>query len=40
VFILGYPRNDAGNLEMKVVSFLSHRDSETMVHPFGREHER
>jgi hypothetical protein len=40
VFILGCPRNDEGNLEMEVVSFLSHEESEIMVHPFGREHER
>jgi hypothetical protein len=40
VFILGCPRNDARNLEMEVVSFLSHGESETMVHSFGREHER
>jgi hypothetical protein len=40
VFILGYPRNDVGNLDMEAVSFLSHRDSKIMAHPFGREHER
>jgi hypothetical protein len=25
---------------MEVVSFLSHEEGETVVHPLGREHER
>jgi hypothetical protein len=40
VFTLGYPRNNAGNLEMEVVSFLSHGKSETIVHLVVRGHGR
>jgi hypothetical protein len=32
-FMFGYPRHNTGNLEVDVVSFLSHREGGAMVHP-------
>jgi hypothetical protein len=31
--LYGYPRHNTGNLEVEVVSFLSHREGGAMVHP-------
>jgi hypothetical protein len=40
MFVLGNSRHDIGNLEVEVVSFLSHREGGAMVHPQHGECER
>ena len=39
MFGLGNSRHDTGNLAMEVVSFLSHGEGGTMVHPHDRKYE-
>jgi hypothetical protein len=40
VFVLGNSRHDIENLEVEVVSFLSHREGGAMVHSQHGEFER
>jgi hypothetical protein len=35
MFVFGYPKHNTGNLEVEVVSFLSHREGRAMVHNVG-----
>jgi hypothetical protein len=37
VFRLGNPRHDTGNLAVKIVFFLSHREGDALVHPHDRK---
>jgi len=40
VFELGNPRRDTRDLAVEIVSFLSHREDGTMVHPHDRKYVR
>ena len=39
MFELGNPRHDIGGLVVEVVSFLSHGEGGTMVHPYDRKYD-